>query len=162
MVVGAAASGISAWRRAAAAAEVAEGRVRGSIPETRPESPMKDKPTARRPPAESGIDVPTPRVEREAQTKLSPSKAYGELREALAPLHGTARALAAGCDARRARISSRCSSGLQQRSRHTAAPKLWIDQKLCCKRQCRLRRHCHEKRTKEGERRRRLQTRSRR
>ena len=85
----------------------------------------------------------------------SPSKAYGEPREALAPLHGTARVLAAGCDARRARISSRCSSGLQQRSRHTAAPKLWIDQKLCCKRQCRLRRRCHEKRTKEGERRRR-------
>ena len=69
----AASSWIAAWRRAAAAAEVAEGRVRGSIPETRPESPMKDKPTARRPPAESGIDVPTPRVGRAAEPRTERS-----------------------------------------------------------------------------------------
>ena len=34
----------------------------GSIPDSRPESPMKDKPTARRPPAGLGIDDPTPRA----------------------------------------------------------------------------------------------------
>ena len=39
-----------------------DGGAAESLPETRPESPMKDKPTARRPPAGLGIDVPTPRA----------------------------------------------------------------------------------------------------
>ena len=55
------------WQRAGAqeqqqaAFEGAESRVRtGGIPETRPRSPMKDKPAARRPPAGLGIDDPAP------------------------------------------------------------------------------------------------------
>ena len=36
------------------------------IPETKPESPMKDKPAAWRPPAGLGTNVPTPRADRAA------------------------------------------------------------------------------------------------
>ena len=94
MVVGAAASGIAVWRRAAAAAdrvrEVAEGMragLEGSINLTWPESPMKDKPTARRPPAGLGIDVPTPRANRAAEPR--PERSTGRLIGQNGPFHSS-------------------------------------------------------------------------
>ena len=50
----------------AALGGVARAGFEGGIPETRPESPLKDKPAARRPPAGLGTSVPTPRAGRAA------------------------------------------------------------------------------------------------